>query len=248
AFVDTGTNYLQVPIGYWKKLHSLLSNASGVDLHESVEYDIFTVPCNKRSMLPDIVFGIRGLQQTVRLSIPQEGYVAVDRESGTCDLQVTRSVKSYWILPDFALVGNYLHFAPQGLQDYDGPVIGEGSEDDALLLVCRSLLPSDVCAFGVLFRIRDRRLRRKEAALGRAKPFGARVKGVSSVVGDTTEKPPASTDDRLSLTDQVEFVRKCLFDGEGGSLIKSKVDSCVLGVLAPEPGSSRRSSLKPAES
>ncbi|KAF4748005.1 hypothetical protein FOZ63_026215 [Perkinsus olseni] len=124
AFVDTGTNYLQVPIGYWKKLHSLLSNASGVDLHESVEYDIFTVPCNKRSMLPDIVFGIRGLQQTVRLSIPQEGYVAVDRESGTCDLQVTRSVKSYWILPDFALVGNYLHFAPQGLQDYDGPVIG----------------------------------------------------------------------------------------------------------------------------
>ncbi|KAF4680222.1 hypothetical protein FOZ60_013868 [Perkinsus olseni] len=124
AFVDTGTNYLQVPIGYWEKLHSLLPNASGVDLHESVEFDIFTVPCDKRSMLPDIVFGIRGLQQTVRLSIPQEGYVAVDRESGKCYLQLTRSVKSYWILPDFALVGHYLHFAPEGLQDYDGPVIG----------------------------------------------------------------------------------------------------------------------------
>ncbi|KAF4679890.1 hypothetical protein FOZ60_014378 [Perkinsus olseni] len=110
AFVDTGTNYLHVPSGYWKMLHSLL--------------DIFTVPCNKRSMLPDIVFGIRGLQQTVRLSIPQEGYVAVDPHSGKCYLQLTRSVKSYWILPDFALVGNYLHFAPEGLRDYDGPVIG----------------------------------------------------------------------------------------------------------------------------
>ncbi|KAF4745579.1 hypothetical protein FOZ63_009200, partial [Perkinsus olseni] len=132
-----------------------------------------------------------------------EAYVALDRESGACDLQMTRSVKSYWILPDFALVGNYLHFAPQGLQGYESPVIGMAK---------------------------------------------ARAKVASSVVGDTTDRPPATTDDRLNLTDQVEFVRKCLFDGEGGSLIKSKVDSCVLGVLAPEPGSSRRSSLKPAES
>ncbi|KAF4651926.1 hypothetical protein FOL46_009984, partial [Perkinsus olseni] len=228
AFVDTGTNYLQVPSGYWKTLHSLLSNASGVDLHESVEFDIFTVPCNKRSMLPDMVFGIRGIQQTVRLSIPQVAYVALDRESGTCDLQLTRSVKSYWILPDFALVGNYLHFAPQGLQGYDSPVIV--TQAPYLPIEGPSLLTG------------------AEAALGRPKPFRARAKVASSVVGDTTDRPPATTDDRLNLTDQVEFVRKCLFDGQGGSLIKSKVDSCVLSVLAPEPGSSRRSSLKPAES
>ncbi|KAF4687860.1 hypothetical protein FOZ60_003420 [Perkinsus olseni] len=124
AFVDTGTNYLHVPSGYWKTLHSLVSDASAVHLHAIAKLDIFTVPCNKRSILPDIVFGIRGLQQTVRLSIPQEGYVAVDPHSGKCYLQLTRSVKSYWILPDFALVGSYLLFSPEGLRDYDGPVIG----------------------------------------------------------------------------------------------------------------------------
>ncbi|KAF4702637.1 hypothetical protein FOZ63_003002, partial [Perkinsus olseni] len=235
AFVDTGTNYLQVPIGYWKTLHSLLSNASGVDLQESVEFDIFTVPCDKRSMLPDIVFGIRGLQQTVRLSIPQEAYVVVDPHSGTCDLQMTRSVKSYWILPDFALVGNYLHFAPEGLQDYDGPVIGD---------VLSWVLPSSLDGLSLLAVPNAPYLLIERPSLLTG---AARVKVASSGVGDTTERPPATTGDRLNLTDQVEFVRKCLFDGEGGSLIKSKVDSCVLGVLAPEP-SSRRSSLKAAES
>ncbi|KAF4664277.1 hypothetical protein FOL47_005207 [Perkinsus chesapeaki] len=123
AYVDTGTNYVHVPAQYWQTFRGYLEKASGLRLGVIEPEGIFTLACANIAALPDIHFGVRGFQSTFRFTIAPAVYVRPLTQVN-CYIKFDKSSQNNWIIPNFALVGQYLHFSPHGVGTYERPVIG----------------------------------------------------------------------------------------------------------------------------
>ncbi|KAF4654392.1 hypothetical protein FOL47_009997 [Perkinsus chesapeaki] len=130
AVIDTGTNYLGVPSRYWDTFRASIESALGVAL--TFRNGGWTIPCSISDRLPRIKFFIRGVDANtyVPLYVYPEAYtMRFKRSKRVCFVRVNSlngglSKGEQWLLPDYVLLGNYLHFRPRGVSKHRGPVVG----------------------------------------------------------------------------------------------------------------------------
>ncbi|KAF4664278.1 hypothetical protein FOL47_005208 [Perkinsus chesapeaki] len=124
ALIDTGSNFMMIPAKYWQAFRQYLQRDNVTIPSPNQVEGPLEMPCGGLPALPDVHLGIRSAIKTSFRFTVEPSIFADTSAQRHCTLKLTKSLDDLWIIPNFALRGNYLHFRPQGLGDYKKPLIG----------------------------------------------------------------------------------------------------------------------------